>query len=74
LAQSPSLVAEGGDPDAFRQTARVWLCVAIGFALALPVDHAGVYLAFAIWLIWAFTAIWVMRRPGPPKGTRSSAA
>jgi uncharacterized membrane protein len=69
LAQAPHLLLEGAAPLALRQTARVWVYIASGFALAIPLGLISVHLAFAIWLIWPISAVWVMRGASPSRGT-----
>ena len=69
LGQAPHLLSESAASSALWQTARVWLYVASGFVLAIPLGYASVYLAFAIWLIWPISGVWVMRRASPSRGS-----
>ncbi len=59
IGTSRGLLAEEADPVAFRKTARVWVYIAIGFAVALALGFLSVYAAYAIWFIWPFTAVWL---------------
>lgn len=61
IGSSRQLLAEETDPKIFHKTARVWMYIAIGLAFALGLGYVSVYVAYAIWLIWPITAIWVVR-------------
>jgi uncharacterized membrane protein len=63
LTRAPLLRSEGADPASLVRVARVWAYIASGFGAAHLVGLFSVYLAFAVWLIWPLSAMWIVHKP-----------
>jgi uncharacterized membrane protein len=55
--------ASASDPRLLMITSQVWLIIAVGWLISIPLGFVSVYFAYAAWILWPnLVAIWGNRR------------
>lgn len=63
VVKRPKQFASNSDPRGLAVTSRVWLIIAIGWLISIPISFINVYAAYAAWIIWPnLVGLWGNRR------------
>ena len=63
VVKRPNQFASNSDPRLLAVTSQVWLIIAIGWLVSIPISFINVYAAYAAWIIWPnLVGLWGNRR------------